>query len=65
MEITEKTKIQYTIEVEDEGVFFIMLKLEEIEGSTPNFYQQLREALGVKKDRTMIIKKREIVDWED
>lgn len=65
MEITEKTKIQYTIEVEDEGVFFIMLKLEEIEGSTPNFYQQLRGALGVKEDKTMTIKKREIVDWED
>lgn len=65
MEITEKTKIQYTIEVEDEGVFFIMLKLEEIEGSTPNFYQQLREALEVKEDKIMTIKKREIVDWED
>lgn len=59
MEVDEKTKIKYTIENEHKEQIEIIFALEQIEGSTPNFYEQLKNNL---EDKNCKIIKREIVE---
>lgn len=61
MEITEKTKIKYTIQNKDGDNFYIILSMEQIEGSVPHFYKQIRKAFEFDSDEEIKIVKREIV----
>ena len=58
MEINEKTKIQYIFENEDTEEMIITLTMEQIEGSTPNFYKQFKQLF---KGEKWEIKKRIIL----
>ncbi len=61
MEVNEKTKIKYTVENEHKEQIEIIFTLEQIEGSTPNFYKQLKNNLV---DENCKIIKREIIKEE-
>lgn len=50
MDITKDTKIEYTLEDKNGEIISMSFPIEYIEGSVPNFYQQLREALRGVKD---------------
>ena len=61
MEVNEKTKIKYIVENEHKEQIEIIFTLEQIEGSTPNFYKQLKNNL---EDENCKIIKREIIKEE-
>lgn len=62
MELKKDTKIKYEITNTENGKkSWIMLTMEQIEGSVPNFYKQVQKACGLKPEVTEVTK-REIVE---
>ena len=62
MELTSETEIKYTISNKLGELYFITLKMKQIEGITPCFYEQIKDALGLNKDEIINIVKREIIE---
>lgn len=62
MELLDNTEIKYTIEDELGETYFITLKFQQIEGSMPNFYDQIRQALNLEENDAIKIIKREILE---
>lgn len=46
MDITKDTEIEYMLEDKNGEIISMSFPIEYVEGSVPNFYQQLREALS-------------------
>lgn len=46
MKITDQTKIKYTLQDKNGELIYLTFPLECVEGSTPNFYAQLRQAVS-------------------
>lgn len=60
--LSEDTKIKYVLSDSDGELYQITLELRQIEGSVPNFYTQLKKALGIGKDKSLEIIKRVIIE---
>lgn len=50
MDITKDTEIEYMLEDKNGEIISMSFPIEYVEGSVPNFYQQLREALSRVED---------------
>ena len=62
MEINKDTKIKYEIlDKRSKEKSFITVSMEQIEGSVPNFYEQIQKTCNLNPETTEIIK-REIVE---
>lgn len=61
MEIKENSKIRYTIKIEPDEIYTLDLTIEQIEGSVPNFVEQVHKALDLNKNEKIEILKREIL----
>lgn len=62
MIISKETMIKYTFKSEKlDDEFSIKLSLEQVEGSVPNFYEQIQDVCKIKHEDYEIVK-REIIE---
>lgn len=61
LELSDDTKIKYTVITEKGSTYYISFALKQIEGSVPSFIEQLADALGINEDEDKIIKIKRVI----
>lgn len=59
--LEENTAIEYTLKINGKDNYTICMTMEQLEGSTPCFVEQIREAIGVDDNDTIEIVKRKVI----